>query len=169
MDADNDTHNPAFLGLGELEAMENNWRTGQLQALTGRLLGFVEKHRDTIIQMAGGQSAASALLQATRRLIQETGSIDPAAESQEQIREIEKERWYRAEKGNLHGTAVPFDWIAAYAAAWRCWKDKEYLYVVGRCEAEILKRLNCSRPIVPPPRDEKLDPSAVSCAPPAQR
>ncbi len=45
MNASNDTENLDFLGPNELEAMENLWRTGQLQPLIERVLGFVERHR----------------------------------------------------------------------------------------------------------------------------
>ena len=140
MSADGGPHTFDFLGPGELEAMENHWRRGQLQPQVARVLGFVEKHRGTILQMAGGQNAAS-VLQATRRLIEQTGSLDPAAEAREQVREMEKEMWYRGEKGDLDRQKVPPEWIASHAANWRRWRDKEYLFIVVRCKAEVLERL----------------------------
>ncbi len=140
MNADIDTHRLDFLGPNELEAMEALWRTGQLQPLTERVLRFVEKHRAPIVQIADRQDAAS-LLEATRRLIEQTGSLDPVAEAREQIREIHNEIWYRGMDSKKERSEIEQQWIADYAVKWRQWKDKEYLFIVVRCQAEILARL----------------------------
>ena len=137
-------HNAAAcdrLTEAERFALELRWYKGHMLPYAEWLMAFVERHRDEILLGAGGADDPAALLDATRRLIAQRGSIDMVAEVKDQRREIENELWYRGEKGEHNRAGIQQDWTMRHAAAWRRWRIQEYLFIADRCASEVVALL----------------------------
>jgi hypothetical protein len=129
------------------EVVEQKYTNGELCHTEGYLLDFADRHRDDIWALAYDDSAVpsdSDLIDATKLLILSRGSVQPAAEMGDIIREINKEIWYRGEKTHSPQNAaeVSADWQEKYASKWREARLFETLVVLDHCAARVLDRLH---------------------------
>ena len=125
----------------ELRVLELRWYEGRMLPFADWLFAFVDRNRDEILRLAGGEADPDALLATTRLLIVRRGSVHLAAELTEQMHEIENELWYRGEKGEHDRTGIKLDWTTRHAAAWRRWRIREYLFVADCCASRVVARL----------------------------
>jgi hypothetical protein len=127
----------------ELQKLEDLYNCGQLGSICDHVLEFVTRHRGDIVKIAQGPGDKH-LLDATKNLIKQRGSIHLPSEMADQIREINNEIWYRGEKGDFDRSKIKEEWAMKYAGAWRTWRVKEILYVVDRMSEKILGMLRQS-------------------------
>lgn len=125
----------------ELFALELRWYEGRMLPYAEWLDHFVQRHRTEILARAGTANTPESLVEATKQLIVDRGSMHLAGELKDQLREIENELWYRGEKGEHDRAQIQLEWTACHADAWRRWRIREYLFVADRCAGRIVARL----------------------------
>lgn len=125
----------------ELVSLELRWYEGRMLPYVDWLLAFTRRHRREIRRAAGRNADPAALFAETRRQIVRRGSLQLAAEMNDQRREIENELWYRGERGEHDHATIKLEWCARHAAAWRRWRIHEYLFVADRCRSLIVEVL----------------------------
>jgi len=118
---------------------------GQLSNIKEHLLEFVQRHREDIVRLAQGPDDKH-LLDATKIMVSQRGSIHLPSEMADQIREINNEIWYRGEKGDFDRAKIKEEWAMKYAGSWRTWRVREIIYVCERMSGEILASLRKSSP-----------------------
>ena len=126
------------------EAVEEKYRKGELRLTESRLIGFVERHREEIMEIAYDESTQPgdlALLDAVRLFILSKGTIHPPSELADLIREINREVWYRGEQGVQDSRKVAEEWQEKYAAKWREARLFEAFVVLEHCALAVLERL----------------------------
>lgn len=104
------------------EAVEEKLANGELDKTEKHLLGWTERHRGEIWDCAREDSPTPTdeiLLDNLRALLLCKGSLQPAAEMGDMIKEISKEVWYRNEKDTQSADNVAADWAALYLPKWR--------------------------------------------------
>ena len=126
----------------ETHALESNWANGKLHTHAVRLLGFIDRHRDEILQLAGPAREPQTLISTVKMQIVRLGSVCSLTEMHDQAREIRDEIWIRGERGEYDRTHITHEWASRHAGNWRHWRLKEYLFVVDRCAAAVLEHLN---------------------------
>ena len=137
----------ALLPLSEAaaEALARSWAVSELHGHAERVLAFVERHRAGILRLAGASPTEHVLLDAAKQLIVEAGSVHAASEMRDQIQAIRDEIWIQGERGDYDRANIASDWTSRHAANWRQWRVREYLYVVDRCAADILRCLGAQQ------------------------
>jgi hypothetical protein len=129
------------------EVAEAKFNAGELSRMQGYLLDFVERHREDIWALAYDGAASPSqedLLDAVKLLILSRGSIQPAAEMGDIMREISREVWYRGEKEHCPQdiATVSADWQEKYAAKWREARLFETLVVLEHSVEPVMGRLH---------------------------
>lgn len=125
----------------EQQALEIRWYEGRMLAYVEWIHAFAEKHRGEILRIAGPDPSADQLIAAVKQMIIQRGSMHMAAELKDQMREMEKELWYSGEQDERARREIKQRWTARHAAAWRRWRIKEYLFVVGLCREQLATQL----------------------------
>ena len=120
------------------------WLDGRLQHHHERILGFVHEERESILQFAGGRRDPASLAAATKRHIGQLRCVHRPSEMHDQCREIYNEIWYCGERGDHNHPRIKLEWVARHGSNWRDWRIKEYLFVAGRCGAEIAALINAA-------------------------
>jgi len=126
------------------EAVEEKYRKGDLRLTESRLIGFVERHREEILEIAYDESSDpndEALLEAVALFVLSKGTIHPPSEMADLIREINREVWYRGEQGVQDSRKVAEEWQEKYAAKWREARLFEAFVVMEHCSGILLERL----------------------------
>jgi hypothetical protein len=129
-----------------LEAAENKYRSGDLKHIELHLLDFVDRHLEEIIDIANedGSATDEDILDAVKGEILARGSIQPAAELAEIIKEINKETWYKGEAENK--SQNPKDavdlWQAEYAVKWQEARLFETFVVLEHCANLVLTKFS---------------------------
>lgn len=123
------------------DALEREWASGRLDPYGERLLAFVTRHRAAIVQRAGPDADAHALLLAAKQHVILAGAVHPRSEMVDQAREIQDEIWIRGERGEYDRQHIAHEWTSRHAANWRRWRLTEYLYVMDRRAHEIVAAL----------------------------
>ncbi|MBK8060471.1 MAG: hypothetical protein IPK33_22050 [Gemmatimonadetes bacterium] len=121
--------------------LEGSWSQGELREHMQRLLAFVHRNREDILQLAGDAPDAGSMLEATKRRIVDAGAVHPPSEMRDQVKAIQDEIWIRGERGDYDREHIAHEWTSRHAADWRRWRLMEYLFVVDRCAADIVARL----------------------------
>ena len=126
------------------EAVEEKYRKGELKLTESRLIGFVERHREDILEIAYDDSSEpddETLLDSVCYFVLSKGTIHPPSEMADLIREINREVWYRGEQGILDSRKVAEEWQEKYAATWREARLFEAFVVLEHCSEAIISRL----------------------------
>jgi hypothetical protein len=127
------------------ETVEEKYRKGELRLTENRLIGFVERHRDEILEIAYDDASDpddEILLDSVRFFIISKGTIHPPSEMADLIREINREVWYRGEQEGVQDSRkVAEEWQEKYAAKWREARLFEAFVVLEHCSAAIVSRL----------------------------
>lgn len=105
------------------------------------IMDFVTKHRSEILALAGDDASPKILLETTKQIIADQGSIHLPAELKDQLTEIQNALWYAGEKGDHDRAQIAQDWTILHAAAWRRWRICEYHFVANRIADRIVDRL----------------------------
>jgi len=129
-----------------LEEAEKKYREGALKQTEDYLLAFVERHLEDIMDIASDSENASDedILDAVKGEILARGSIQPAAELADIIREINKEIWYRGEakKQSQNPKDIAEEWQAEYAAKWHEARLFEAFVVLEHCKNAVLAKFS---------------------------
>lgn len=148
---------------GEAVALELAWARGSLDRHVERLLAFIDRNRDDIVQLAAerlrtptsGDEAPSittraesplapedaALLDAVKCVVGRAGAVHLASEMRDQLQVIRDELWIRGERGDYDKAHITEEWTSRHAANWRRWRLKEYAFVIDRVAERVLARI----------------------------
>jgi hypothetical protein len=129
------------------EAVEAKFASGELQATEKRLLEFAERHRSAIWESAledSSEPTDAILLDNLRAFLLSIGSIHPAFEMGELIKEIKKEVWYQNETQDVSPNEIAENWKKTYAIKWREARMFEAFILIERCSKEILNILRAT-------------------------
>ncbi|MEP7384329.1 MAG: hypothetical protein ABI910_21815 [Gemmatimonadota bacterium] len=143
---------------GEMIALEIAWARGALDCHVERILAFVDRNRDDIMQLADDAahetsaspdpraasphpSDAHALLDAVKRVVGRAGAVHLPSEMRDQLQVMRDELWIRGERGDYDRANIAQEWTSLHAANWRRWRLKEYAFVIDRSTDPILARL----------------------------
>ncbi|HEX7896277.1 MAG TPA: hypothetical protein VF950_00760 [Planctomycetota bacterium] len=132
--------------MSELDDIRANYDAGRLEGLRGDLERFLVAHREKIRVFAAEQAARGLQVPqdaAVKFYILRLRSINPRREIQDQLEEIQREKWIR---GINTGCApdpqeVATDWAKRYSAMWREHRLTEIVYVFEREKDRYLKIL----------------------------
>lgn len=130
----------------EQQALEIRWYEGKMLPYVEWIHEFAEKHRAEILRLAGPGATPDQLVATVKGLIAQRGTMHLAAELKDQMREMEKELWYRGELDPRARAEIKQQWTERHAAAWRRWRIQEYLFVVGLCREELAAQLRVPEP-----------------------
>jgi len=129
-----------------LEEAEKKYSEGALKQTEAYLLDFVERHLEEIIDIAteNGVAEDEDILTAVKGEILARGSIQPAAELADMIREINKEIWYKGEASNKSQNPkyIAEQWQAEYAVKWREAKLFEIFVILEHCASAVLAKFS---------------------------
>ena len=130
--------------MGEIDAIRAEYESGRLEELRGDLERFLLAHRERIRAFAAEQAAkglAPTTETAVKFYLLRQRSINPRREIQDQLEEIQREKWIR---GVNSGRApdpqeVAADWARRYSAMWREHRITKIVYVFEREKDRYLK------------------------------
>jgi len=129
-----------------LEEAEKKYREGSLKQTEKYLLAFVERHLEEIMDLAkdNGNPNDEDIIDAVKGEILARGSIQPAAELADIIKEINKEIWYRGEAANQSQNPkdVAEQWQAEYATKWQEARLFETFVVLEHCTSTVLDKFS---------------------------
>ena len=129
-----------------LEEAEKKYNEGALKQTETYLMDFVERHSEEIMDIANdnGNAKDEDILDAVKGEILARGSIQPAAELAEIIKEINKEIWYRGEIENQSQNPkdIAEQWQAEYAIKWHEAKLFEIFVVLEHCASAVLAKFS---------------------------
>jgi len=101
---------------------------------------------EEIIDIANenGETKDENILDAVKGVILVRGSIQPAAELADIIKEIHKEVWYKGETENRSQNInhIAEQWQAEYAIKWHEARLFEYFVVLEHCTSSVLAKFN---------------------------
>ncbi len=165
----------------EAVALEIAWARGSLDRHVERLLAFVDRNHDEIVQLAEERARtpdpsdastansarpaephlpdAAALLDAVKCVVGRAGAVHLASEMRDQLQVIRDELWIRGERGDYDRAHITEEWTSRHAANWRRWRLKEYAFVIDRIADRVLARIasgqrtTSGRSSGEPPRD----------------
>ena len=123
------------------EAVEEKLAKGELQKTEKHLMGWTERHRGEIWDCARDDSdnpTDEILLDNLRALLLCKGSLQPAAEMGDMIKEIKKEEWYRNESHHEDPEEVADEWRTKYLVKWREARMFEAFILIEKRTAELL-------------------------------
>ncbi|MCK9181907.1 MAG: hypothetical protein M0P13_03375 [Fibrobacteraceae bacterium] len=126
------------------EAVEEKYKKGELATAEKRLIGFAERHKNRIWVISREDSETPSdevLLDNLRAYLLVRGSLQPAAEMGELIKEINKEVWYRNEKQTEKPEDVAINWEAQYAKKWREARMFEAFFLIDRIKVKLIEIL----------------------------
>jgi len=129
-----------------LEEAERKYREGTLKQTEVYLLEFIERHLEEIIDIASedGEAKDEDILNAVKGEILARGSIQPAFELADMIKEINKEIWYKGEtkKCSQNPKDIAEQWQAEYAVKWHEARIFEIFVVLEHCSSIVLGKFS---------------------------
>ena len=129
-----------------LEEAERKYQEGTLKQTETYLLDFIERHLEEIIDIASedGEPKDEDILNAVKGEILARGSIQPAAELADMIKEINKEIWYKGEteKYGPNPKNIAEQWQAEYAIKWHEARLFEIFVVLEHCASAVLAKFS---------------------------
>jgi hypothetical protein len=132
--------------VSELDDIKANYDAGRLEGLRGDLERFLAAHREKIRVFAAEQAARGLTIPkdaAVKFYILRLRSINPRREIQDQLEEIQREKWIRGINSGRSPDPqeVANDWAKRYSAMWREHRLTEIVYVFEREKDRYLKIL----------------------------
>ena len=130
-----------------LEEAEKKYQSGALKQIELHLLDFVDRHLEEITDIAYDDNCSATdedIINAIKSEILARGSIQPAAELADVIKEINKEIWYNGEKEQRSQDfkEIAALWQIEYAAKWQEARMFETFVVLKHCEEQILAKFS---------------------------
>src|SRR5690554_79141 len=129
------------------EAVETKLERGELQVTEKRLFEFAERHRDAIWEAAQEDIKDSKdpvnpsddiLINNLKAFLLSIGSLHPAYEMGEMIKEIKKEIWYQNENQEKSASEVADNWKELYAGRWREARMFEAFILIEHRSADLI-------------------------------
>jgi hypothetical protein len=130
-----------------LEEAEKKYNSGALKQIELFLLDFIDRHLEEIMDIANedyGNATDTDILDAIKGEILARGSIQPAAELADMIKEIHKEIWYKGEeeKKSQNHREIAERWQAEYAVKWQEARIFETFVVLEHCKDQVLAKFS---------------------------
>lgn len=176
MTRDSELEKLAPANAGEAVALELAWARGSLDCHVERVLAFVDRNRDDIVQLAAERAGSppsgdetpsisaraesahapedAALLDAVKCVMGRAGAVHLASEMRDQLQVIRDELWIRGERGDYDKAHITEEWTSRHAANWRRWRLKEYAFVIDRVAERVLARVAAGERATTPRTDQ---------------
>ena len=128
------------------ETVEAKYKKGELAKVEERLMGFAERHKNRVWIISKEDSSEPSnevLLDNLRAYLLVRGSLQPAADMADLIKEINKEVWYRNEeqKGKENRQEVAINWEEQYEKKWRQARMFEAFVLIDICKDKLIQIL----------------------------
>ncbi|MGM9985226.1 MAG: hypothetical protein ACI38O_11210 [Fibrobacter intestinalis] len=128
------------------ETVEAKYKKGELAKVEERLMGFAERHKNRVWIISKEDSSEPSnevLLDNLRAYLLVRGSLQPAADMADLIKEINKEVWYRNEeqKGKENPQEVAINWEEQYEKKWRQARMFEAFVLIDICKDKLIQIL----------------------------
>lgn len=132
--------------MSELDDIRRQYERGDLEPLKGDLERFLCAHRDRIRTFSTEQAAKGLPASpdaVVKFYILRHRSINARREIQDQLEEINREKWIRGIQSGCEpdAQAVAADWARRYSAMWREHRVTTIVYVFEREKERFLKVL----------------------------
>lgn len=119
------------------DILEQKRQAGDFDRLRLQLHSFVQRHRSDILEVIDDVDVEfpdldhrANTIASIRAFVEASQGVNPAAEMGDQIKEINKEIWYRGEEGQTDRREISQKWIQDHASRWRSARLQELLYLV---------------------------------------
>jgi hypothetical protein len=122
------------------ESIREKFKSGQLESVRKHLFDFVIRHRDELTH-SNDDIAYDNLF----NMINKRGSVHLPSEMADQIKEINKEIWYRGEDGDLNRRDITENWTYSFSMKWRTARKMEILFLVKECRNELIDLIKKGR------------------------
>ena len=132
---------PDPVTAAEARTLKEEWETGKLQALSGYLIDFIDRHREDILKLAPDSRSSGELVEATRKFVRHRGYIHLPLDMADQIHEINNEIWYHGQQGDFNRQKIKENWTVEHASNWRRWRVKQILHIIDRRSADVVAAL----------------------------
>lgn len=131
------------------EAVFAKYERGELSKVEKNLLGFAKRHRNRIWIISREDSSEPSdevLLDNLRAYLLVRGSLQPAVDMADLIKEISKEVWYRNEeqKGRENPQDVAINWEKKFERKWRQARMFEAFVLIDKCKDKLLQILRAN-------------------------
>ena len=133
--------------MAEIDEIREDYEAGRLEEIKQDLERFILAHRARIeayrsAQQGKGLPPLSDEI-AIKFYIISHRTINPAREIQDQLKEIEREKWIRGIRAGVSPDAqeVALEWAKAHSAGWRAHRLTTIVYVFEREKDRYLKLL----------------------------
>ena len=132
------------------ETVEAKYKKGELAKVEERLMGFAERHKNRVWIISKEDSSEPSnevLLDNLRAYLLVRGSLQPAADMADLIKEINKEVWYRNEeqKGKENPQEVAINWEEQYEKKWRQARMFEAFVLIDICKDKLIQILRSEK------------------------
>lgn len=121
------------------ESLETKYNSGGFDKIKNYLFDWIKNHISEISENASTPSDSNSRIEAARLMIEKTGSVHLPSEMADQIKEINKEVWYRTEEGSTNKSRIKEDWTQEHSLRWRKARRIELLYIFDKEISEISK------------------------------
>ena len=118
------------------ESLEEKFNTGGMDSIKNHLMTYIKEHLEEYKAIAKVESFEECIEKISYEL-ERKGSLHLPSEMADQIREINKEIWYRGEEGNENRQNIKEDWTQKYSMKWRQARKIEIQFVLKKCKEEI--------------------------------
>ncbi len=127
------------------ESLSEKFDRGEMDPIYRHLVDFIERHREEILSKIQHPQSPEDYFTLLYQEIERRGSIHLPSEMADQIKEINKEIWYRGEDGLTNRRHITEEWTQRYSIMWRQARKMEILYVLRRRKDELLNLINKNR------------------------
>ena len=124
------------------ESLEEKFENGELATIQKHLNDFIERHKSDIKKKVNEKDNPNDFFTILYQEIDRRGSIHIPSEMADQIKEINKEIWYRGEDGSTDRRVITEEWTQRYSIMWRQARKKEILFVLRKCKDDFLALIN---------------------------
>ena len=124
------------------ESLEEKFENGELATIQKQLNDFIERHKSDIKKKVNEKDNPNDFFTILYQEIDRRGSIHIPSEMADQIKEINKEIWYRGEDGSTDRRVITEEWTQRYSIMWRQARKKEILFVLRKCKDDFLALIN---------------------------
>ena len=128
------------------DVLRKKLQSGEFERLRQQLHSFILRHHDEIVEVIADVDQEfpdidrrSNVLASIRAFVEANQGVSPAAEMGDQIKEINKEIWYRGEEGLKNRKEISQEWTRLYASRWRSARLQELLYLIDNESDSLMK------------------------------
>ncbi len=122
------------------ESLAEKFENGGMEKIYNHLVGYIERNlsafKNKCVDSSNFPENCMELIESE---ISRKGSVHLPSEMADQIKEINKEIWYRGEDGVGDRQEIKDEWTQRYSRKWRKARRIEILYVLKRRRNEILE------------------------------